>query len=117
MAYDAKTAKRVRRILRGRPGVEERQMMGGLAFLVEGAMCCSVGLDSLLVRVEAEGRKQALAQPHVKPMKLGRRVMTGFVRVDPGGFETDAALEKWIERGIEVGAASRRSRGRPTPAR
>ena len=114
MAYDAQTAKRVRQILGARPGVEERQLMGGLAFLVEGAMCCSVGLDSLLVRVGAEGREQALARPHVKPMKLGRRVMTGFVRIEPGGFKTDAALEKWIERGIEAGKASKRSRGRRT---
>ena len=32
--------------------------------------------------------------------------MTGFVRVDPEGFRTDASLAKWIERGIKAGAAA-----------
>jgi hypothetical protein len=76
-------------------------------------MCCSVGCDTLLVRVGSGGRERALASTHVKPMKIGGRTMAGFVRVDPEGFRTEAALAKWIERGIEVGAAARRSRDRP----
>ncbi len=108
MAYDEKTAERVRRFLSRKRGVEEKQMMGGLAFLVNGAMCCSVGRDTLLVRVDAEDRKRALTRAYVKPMKLGGRTMTAFVRVEPKGFRTDASLGKWIEQGIEAGARRQR---------
>ena len=71
MAYDEKTAERVRQILSRRRGVVERRMMGALAFLVNGSMCCSVGCDTLLVRVGSGGRERALASTHVKPMKIG----------------------------------------------
>jgi TfoX/Sxy family transcriptional regulator of competence genes len=103
MAHDEKTAARVRRSLSKHGAVVEKPMMGGLAFMVDGAMCCSVGKDSLLVRVGTEGREAALALPHVKPMKLGARVMKGFVRVAPEGFATAPALKRWLAVGIAAG--------------
>ena len=36
MAYDETLADRVRDILEGDPGVSERKMFGGLAFMVDG---------------------------------------------------------------------------------
>jgi hypothetical protein len=41
--------------------------------------------------------------------------MTGFVRVAPEGYRTDAALRTWIERGLEGVAArtAKSSRARP----
>ena len=52
MAYDEATAERVRKLLSGRRDVAEKKMMGGLCFMVKGAMCCSVsGQGGLLVRV------------------------------------------------------------------
>src|SRR3990172_940176 len=106
-------AERVGRILSGQCDVVERTMMGGLAFIVNGSMCCSVGRDALLVRVGAEGRQCALAYPHVSPMKIGDKTMSGFVRVDSEGFRTDSALAKWLARGIEAGAARARGTCRP----
>src|SRR5215475_3897289 len=102
MAYDEKTAERVRRVLSGRRGVVEKKLMGGLCFMVKGGMCCSVsGRGGLLVRVGADAHEQMLAEPHVQPMEMRGRTMTGFVRVAAEGYRTDAALKKWIERGIE----------------
>jgi hypothetical protein len=52
-----------------------------LCFMVKGAMCCSVsGQGGLLVRVGAASQGEALRQPHVKPMEMRGRIMTGFVR-------------------------------------
>src|SRR4029077_19274194 len=52
MAYDEKTAARVRKALAGRHDVVEKKLMGGLCFMVNGNMCCSVsGKGGLLVRV------------------------------------------------------------------
>ncbi len=111
MAYDQKTAERVRRILSGRrdihpdpvgvmPSVVEKRMVGGLSFLVNGSMCCGVTGTALMVRVGREARKWALAQPHVRPMKFAGRALAGFVCVDPAGFRTDKALAKWLQRAL-----------------
>jgi len=110
MAYDEKLAQRVRSILAEHRGVTEKPLMGTLAFMVNGAMCCSVGRDGLLVRVDAEERAQVLSHAFVVPMKLGGRTMKGFVRVAPEGLRTRATLAKWIARGMAAGADIKRKR-------
>lgn len=39
MAYDEAIAKRVRRALGNAPGLAEKQMFGGIAFMIRGNMC------------------------------------------------------------------------------
>lgn len=112
LAYDEKLAERVRQLLASRRGVAEKKLMGTLAFMVEGVMCCSVGGDGLLVRVKAEERAALLTEPTVSPMKLGARTMKGFVRVAPAGLRTSAKLVKWLERGIAAGSTARSASGR-----
>ncbi len=105
MAYDERTAERVRRLLAGRENVAEIRMMGGLCFMVGGHMACGVSGDALLVRVGRDGYAAALAQPHVRPMEFGGRRPGGFVFVDPEGHRDDAALAAWVQRGTDVAAA------------
>jgi len=113
VAYDAATAKRVRKLLAGRAHVVEKNMMGGLCFMVNGSMCCSVsGRGGLLIRIKPEAQARLVRQPHVAPMQMGARTMRGFVRIAPEGYRTDAALAQWLARGIEsiCGSASTRRR-------
>src|SRR5215831_16125210 len=106
MAYDEKTAERVRRILSARDDVVERKMMGGLCFMVGGNMCCTVsGRGGMLIRIDKATQERVFAQPHVRPMEMGVRIMQGFVRVDPEGYRTEAALRKWVARGLDAVAA------------
>jgi TfoX/Sxy family transcriptional regulator of competence genes len=102
VAYDEKTAERVRQMLAERRGVVEKKLMGGLCFMVDGAMCCSVsGKGGLLVRVGAHAQEKMLGEPHASPMEMRGRTMTGFVRVAPEGYRTEAALRKWLKRALD----------------
>ena len=106
VAYDEKTAARVRLLLAARGDVVETKLMGGLCFMVGGNMACSVSArGGLLVRVGPGGVASALRQPHVNQMRMGARAMSGFVRVDPEGYRTDAALRKWVQRGVDFAAS------------
>ena len=67
MAYDEGLATRVREVLGDRPGLVEKQMFGGLAFLVHGNMACGVRGEDLIVRVAADTAEAALAEPGVRP--------------------------------------------------
>jgi TfoX/Sxy family transcriptional regulator of competence genes len=101
MAYDEKTAERIRKGLSERRDVVEKKLMGGLCFMVKGEMCSSVsGRGGLLIRVGVDEQERILREPHVRPMEMGRRTMTGFVRVAPEAYRTNAALTKWVERGL-----------------
>ncbi len=101
MGYDIQTAERVRRFFSGRDDVVEKKMVGGLSFLVKGNMCCGVTGTALMVRVGPDGREQALAEPHVRPVEFAGRPLSGFVCIEPAGFLTDAALAGWVQRGLD----------------
>jgi TfoX/Sxy family transcriptional regulator of competence genes len=102
MAYDEKTAERIRRLVAGRANVTEQKLMGGLCFLINDNMVCSVsGKGGLLIRVGAEAQEKVLHEQHTAPMKMGQRTMKAFVRLAPAGYRRDADLKKWIERGID----------------
>jgi len=106
MAYDEETAGRIRKLLADRSDVVEKKMMGGLSFMVQDRMCCAVsGRGGLLVRVSAEALASMLAEPHVRPADMAGRTMTGFVRVGPDGYRSDAELATWVKRGIDSAAA------------
>jgi TfoX/Sxy family transcriptional regulator of competence genes len=100
-SFDPEAAARVRRHLSGRDDVVERMMVGGLSFLVNGNMCCGVTGTALMIRVGADGREQALSEPHVQPMVLGGRVLSGFVCIEPAGYAADDALVSWVRRGLD----------------
>lgn len=86
-------------------------MVGGLSFVVGGSMCCGVTGSALMIRVGAEGRERALAEPHVRPMEFAGKRLAGFVCVDPAGYRSDAALTAWVQRGLDfVSTLPRRDR-------
>lgn len=109
MAYDEKLADRVRAVLKGRREVAERRLMGHLAFLVNGAMCCSVGPEGILFRIDPAEQERVLDGAGVTAMQMGGRTMKGFVRVAPAAFRTEAALAQWVEGGIAAGADRKRA--------
>jgi hypothetical protein len=102
MAYDEKTAERVRELLSGRRDVVEKKLMGGLTFMVGGHMCCSVsGRGGLMIRVGADSQAEMLREPNVRPIEMRGRTMTGFLHVAPDGYETEADLRTWLKRGVD----------------
>jgi TfoX/Sxy family transcriptional regulator of competence genes len=106
MAYDESTAARVRKLLADQRYVAEKKMMGGLCFMVNNTMCCTVsGRGGMLIRVGAEAHARMLEEPHTSPMEMRGRIMSGFVRVAPEGYQTDAELRKWVKRGLDFVAA------------
>jgi TfoX/Sxy family transcriptional regulator of competence genes len=106
MAYDEATAERVRRLLARRKGIAEKALMGGLAFMADDVMCCSVsGRGGLLVRVIPETRETLLREPHAEAADMRGRQMTGFIRVRPDGYKTELALKTWVDRGLAAAAA------------
>ena len=101
MAADEATAIRVRDVLATRADVTERRMFGGLAFMVAGNMLCAVGSDHLMVRVGRGQYEAALREPHVEEMRFTGRSMAGYVTVRPAGYNSDAAISKWISTALD----------------
>ncbi len=96
MAFDPGLAQRIRDTLADHPGLSERRMFGGLAFMLGGHMAVGVVGDVLMARVGPQHSAQALQQPHVRPMDFTGRPLKGYVYVDPAGIAEDAALAAWV---------------------
>lgn len=100
MAYDEGLATRVRDVLGEQPGLAEKKMFGGLAFLVYGNMACGVRGDDLMVRVAADAADAALDEPGVRASDMGGRPMKGWLLVGADGYVEDDDLRRWVDRGL-----------------
>ena len=104
MAYDENLADRIRKALAGRKGVTEKNMFGGLSFMLGGNMCCGVVREDLVVRVSPGSYEDALAEPHARPMDFTGR--------PPPGDGVRRARRVSRRRGARgLGQARRRLRG------
>ena len=99
MAYDEQLAARIRGLLGDDPGIDERKMFGGLAFLLDGNMFVGITQD-LMVRVGPDAWTDALAQPHAREMDFTGRSMKGYVYVGAEGIAEDEDLAAWVDRAL-----------------
>ncbi len=97
MAYDETLAARIRVAMADRPGVTERKMFGGIAFMLDDHMAVGVVGGELMARVGPDALARALAMPDARPMDFTGRPMRGYVFVGSAGVADDSALRGWIE--------------------
>jgi TfoX/Sxy family transcriptional regulator of competence genes len=101
MAYDEDLANRIRELVSMEPGLTERRMFGGLAFLIDGNMSVSVsGQGGLLLRVDPAETDALLRSEHAWPFEMRGRAMQGWLRIDAAGVRNKRELERWVAHGV-----------------
>jgi hypothetical protein len=100
VAYDHQLADDLRARVSNRPGVTEREMFGGVAFMIRGNMAVGVIGDDLMVRVGKEAHDEALGLPGTRVFDFTGRPMAGWVVVAREGFVGDDDLDAWVRRGV-----------------
>jgi len=101
MAYDERLAARIRAYVASEPGITEKQMFGGLAFMLNGNVAVAAsGQGGLLVRVDPAASDALVATSPAREMEMRGRAMPGWLRVDSADVESDEALSEWVERGV-----------------
>jgi TfoX/Sxy family transcriptional regulator of competence genes len=101
VAYDEQLAERIRKTLGDEPGLTEKKMFGGLAFLINGNMAVSAsGQGGVLLRVDPEETDELLAKPHAQPFEMRGRSMQGWLRIEAEGVEADPELREWVAHGV-----------------
>ena len=101
MAYDEELAHRIREVVEGEPGLGEKRMFGGLAFLVNGNMAVSAsGQGGLLLRIDPGQADSLVDQEHVRRFVMRGREMGGWLRVDVESIATEDELRRWVSHGL-----------------
>ena len=88
----------------------EKEMMGGLTFMVDNKMCVGIIKESLMARIDPEIYDEALTKKGCREMNFTKRPMRGFVFIDPVGTDMDEDLEYWIKLALEYNPKARSSK-------
>ena len=96
MAYNEKLANRIRESLSDISQIEEKEMMGGLTFMVKGKMCVGIIKDEMMCRIDPEFHETAIEQTGCRTMDFTKRPMKGYVMVDDSGMKTKKEFEYWL---------------------
>lgn len=89
MSYDEGLADLMRGDLAETPGIAEKRMFGGLAFMLDGNMLCGVRPGGAMYRVGKDNEPFALAIPGARAMEFNGRRMGGFVELDDDAMADD----------------------------
>lgn len=100
MAYDHQIADEIRTAIGSRPSVTEREMFGGIAFMVNGNMAVGVSGDELMVRVGKDAHDDAISRRGARTFDMGARPMRGWISVAAEGFSTEEDFASWVSRGV-----------------
>jgi TfoX/Sxy family transcriptional regulator of competence genes len=106
VGYDEELAIRLRELLNAEPGLTEKRMFGGLAFLIGGNMAIAAsGQGGILVRVDPTASDGLVGSSNAEVAVMRGRPMAGWLRISSEHVRTKRQLAKWTE----LGAAYARS--------
>jgi TfoX/Sxy family transcriptional regulator of competence genes len=110
MAYDETLAGRIREQLSQLPNVVEKEMMGGLTFMVNDKMCVGIIKDELMCRIDPAIHEECVEKPGCRTMDFTHRPMKGYVMVDETGMRTPAEFAYWINLALAFNEKAKSSK-------
>jgi len=94
MAFDEFLADRIRNALKEKKvPFTEKQMMGGLTFMVNDKMCVGVIKNSMMARIDPEIYEISLTRPGCRPMDFTGKPMKGWVFLEPEAIDKEDDLK------------------------
>ena len=100
MARDPGLEELLRDMLGPLPGLAEKAMFGGRAWLLDGNLLCGAGSKGMLVRLGKGNDGWALEHPAIQRMEMRGRLLEGWVRAGPEAFGDDEVREKLLDGAI-----------------
>jgi TfoX/Sxy family transcriptional regulator of competence genes len=110
MSYNEKLANRIRETLVETKKVKEKEMMGGLTFMVNDKMCIGIIKDEMMCRIDPELQEEALEKNGCRIMDFTGRPMKGYVMVEDSGMKTKKEFEFWINLCLDFNKRAKSSK-------
>lgn len=112
MAYSEKLANRIRERLADLPVVSEKEMMGGLTFMVNDKMCVGIIKDEMMCRIDPNFHETAIEKTGCRTMDFTKRPMKGYVMIDDSGMKTKKEFDYWIDLALDFNKRAKSSKKR-----
>ena len=102
MAYDEILADRIRKLLVSEPGLSEKKMFGGLAFLINGNMAIAASCQGgILVHVDPGKTEELIQSTTAQMMEMRGRSMKGWLRVATDVVNDEDSLAYWAKSAVD----------------
>jgi TfoX/Sxy family transcriptional regulator of competence genes len=110
MAYNEVLANRIRERLADHPDVMEKEMMGGLAFMVNEKMCVGVIKEEMMCRIAPELHPTVIEMTGCRTMDFTKHHMQGWVMVDETGIRNIQELDFYINLALDFNSRAKASK-------
>lgn len=110
MAYNEHLANRLRQKLMHLPDVDEKEMFGGMVFMVNGKMCIGVSKQDLMVRLNPNTLESLENIDGWKQMTMGGMQMNGYVLVSEDVINQNDELNFWIKLALDFNPLAKASK-------
>ncbi|MFZ7115350.1 MAG: TfoX/Sxy family protein [Bacteroidota bacterium] len=117
MAFNEKTAQRIREILLNKGAdFKEKTMFSGICFMVDNKMCCGTHIDKktneeyLLCRIGEKAQEKAMEKDNVIPMNFTGKSMKGYIFVVEEGFKSKKDLSYWLQLCLDFNPVAKASK-------
>jgi TfoX/Sxy family transcriptional regulator of competence genes len=109
MPPDDALVNRIRTALGRTADVEEKRMFGGIAFMVRGKMCVSVGRDRIMCRIDPAIHDSAVERKGCRTVVMKARQYRGYVHVDADAVKAQHDLDYWIGLSLDYNCKAKAS--------
>ena len=117
MAFNQNLVDRIRESLVNVKKVEEKNMFGGVCFMVDGKMCVGVVADEMMCRIDPNMDEIVLKKRGCRQMDFTGKPMKGYVFVSDEGMRTKEAFEYWVGLCLEFNSRAKASKKKSKKAR
>jgi TfoX/Sxy family transcriptional regulator of competence genes len=110
MAYNETLANRIRERMSVLPNIEEKEMMGGLAFMYNDKMCVGVIKDEMMCRINPDIYESSVEKHGCRPMDFTGKPMKGWVLIEETGMSNQKDFEYWIGLALKFNKKAKSSK-------
>jgi TfoX/Sxy family transcriptional regulator of competence genes len=102
MPYDQQLLERIEKVFREKKvRFVQKNMIGGLCFMVNDKMVVGVANDALMIRIDPELYPMALKKKGCRHIDFNGRTLKGFLLVESIGIRSDKDLLYWITLSLD----------------
>ena len=112
MAYNEALVDRIREALVDTPKTLEKNMFGGVCFMVNNKMCVGVVKDEMMCRINPDVQDSALERTGSRIMDFTGKPMNGYIFVSEEGMKSRKDFMYWINLSLEFNKLAKASKKR-----
>lgn len=110
MAYSEELAVRIREKLITQTDVEEKKMMGGLTFMLNGKMCVGIIGDELMCRIDPIIHDEVCLRDGCRTMDFTNRPMIGYILIEDRAIRKNEDFDYYMGLALEFNPKAKSSK-------